>query len=54
MPCDPRASSAAIVAARDGSWHRPVPVTQKMSAAAIASRSSSSARIWRSGAVGNR
>ena len=41
-----------MVAERDGSCESPVPVTQKMSAAAIASRSSSSARICRSGAVG--
>ena len=45
-------SSARSVALRLGSWHSPVTVTQKTRAARIASRSSSSGRISRSGALG--
>ena len=54
MPLRPRASSAASVASRLGSSDSPVTVTQKISAARIASRSSSSERITRSGAFGRR
>ena len=52
IPDRPRASSAASVADRLGSCESPVPVTQKTFAARIASRSSSSGRISRSGAFG--
>ena len=54
MPRRPRASSAARVALRLGSWQSPVTVAQKIAASRIASKSSSSARICRSGAVGKR
>ena len=52
IPALPRASSAASVAERLGSCESPVTVTQNSRAARIASRSSSSARISRSGALG--
>ena len=48
------ASSAASVAERDGSCESPVTVAQNTRAERIASRSSSSARISRSGAFGSR
>ncbi len=49
-----RVFSAASVAERLGSSLRPVPVIQKMRAARIAKKSSSSVRISRSGALGRR
>ena len=52
MPDFARASRAAKVAPRLGSWESPVTVTQNTRAARIASRSSSSGRISRSGALG--
>ena len=48
------ASSAASVAERDGSCESPVTVAQKTFASRIASRSSSSVLISRSGAFGSR
>ena len=49
-----RASWALMCASRLGSWHSPVTVDQKIRASRMASRSSSSALICRSGAVGKR
>src|SRR2546423_5096868 len=52
IPLRPRASSAASVAERLGSCDSPVTVAQKTLAARIASKSSSSAEMSRSGALG--
>ena len=49
-----RAASAVSVAVRLGSADRPVPVVQNTRAERMASRSSSSAVIVMSGAVGSR
>ena len=54
MPARSLASSAARVAPRLGSWESPVTVTQNTWAVRTASMSSSSGRISRSGAFGQR
>jgi hypothetical protein len=54
MPARSLASRAATVALRLGSWESPVTVTQNTLAAWIASMSSSSGWISRSGALGQR